>query len=210
MNFPDYLGHQCFRESDVTFYGFPSALGREQAMAYACEFRDAIDILQSTPQELMPHHVRTQRTEPTVYSSITFVAHSLGAPICRQALLDATIARTMWASRVRLLLFAPAHKGARALALRLLGLGCPVVRDLEEGSSFLNCLERDTLDQINSEGADHLIAKRVIFGSRDTLVNMTRFAKDHKITLIKDRGHRNICKPDSTYMQPLDELANLP
>ena len=211
MEFPRHLEHACFRQSDIVFYGFSSSLqGRAQAMAYAAEFRDAIDRLHSAPQELMPHHVSTHRKGAILYSSVTFVAHSLGAPLCRQALLDATLVRSDWAQQVRLLLFAPAHKGVRALGLRLLGLVCPVLHDLRENSIFLTDLERNTLLEINKGNADQLVAKKVIFGSKERMVNMSPFAQDPPIISINGKDHGNVCKPNDTYMQPLNELARVP
>ena len=53
------------------------------------------------------------------YDKVVLVCHSLGAVVARLALLRATQEKKSWASRVILVLFAPAHKGARVVELAL-------------------------------------------------------------------------------------------
>ena len=91
-----------------------------------------------------------RRGTGNTYDLIVLVAHSLGAVIARQALLLAHESHRPWADRVRLVLFAPAHKGSDVVAMAATFMGVfkplspeivkaglellwPVLKDLEAG-----------------------------------------------------------------------------
>ena len=101
-----------------------------------------------------------QRSVDFTYDQVVVIAHSLGAVIARQALLNAWKQHEPWCGEIRLVLFAPAHKGARVQELvesvrvgKWLSLftaaaryKSPLIDQLRPGSPCLAELERDIVD----------------------------------------------------------------
>lgn len=74
-----------------------------------------------TPSHLYQESLRPlgalvpSRTTAFTYSRIALIAHSMGALVCRRAILQNK--NSGWVKKSNLILFAPAHKGARPLLL---------------------------------------------------------------------------------------------
>ncbi len=209
MQFPDLINREpCFKGKDVIFYGYRSIKDRAKAALYAEDIRMSLTEFCKCPRKFMAWETAAFRTTQSIYKSIMFIGHSLGALLCRQVLLEATHAGDSWAKTAKLVLFAPAHKGASSsVLLRLVGQLMPVIADIRVGSDFLSDLERRTCFAVNAGSANHLIARKIIFGYNDTWVNPNRFDHDPAIVMIKGRNHVNVCKPTEEYARPLHEVA---
>jgi hypothetical protein len=108
------------------FYGYDSV--HQQVNYSASEFRDFLTAFLAGPaasinptiQHLTQKHPWLQRDAAFRYTSVVLVAHSLGAIVVRGALLESL--SQSWLDTVRLVLFAPAHKGAFVWKLLLTSL----------------------------------------------------------------------------------------
>jgi pimeloyl-ACP methyl ester carboxylesterase len=152
------------------------------------------------------------------YSELVVVAHSLGAVIARRALLDATSAQASWAEKVRLVLFAPAHKGAVVSELALEAIGrfpflrffaaliqfrSPLVKQLRPGSRELTSLLKDTENACQGSANRHLVATRVIVAEHERVVANETFAFDPPPETVPGATHTSVCKPSRTAIEPL-------
>jgi hypothetical protein len=154
------------------------------------------------------------------YLNVTLVAHSLGAVVSRQAVLNAHLRKKSWTSRVGLVLFGPAHQGANIIALfsdaitgmRLrfftmvkffLKYRFRVLQDLEPGCNTLKKLLEDTDLAISGAGAQCLVARVVVHSDADDVVEPIRFAQDPPHELIHRKTHRQVCKPRLYFMEPV-------
>jgi triacylglycerol esterase/lipase EstA (alpha/beta hydrolase family) len=144
---------------DLIFYGYDGV--RTRATNSANHLRTFLQQLFTDPLPVMNTTLDNEAQRPTTFSyeKVIIVAHSLGAVVSRQAILDAHLIHAPWVSRTGLILFAPAHLGAQILPLLMqtvTGLGGKfgaaatfflkfrwrVLRDLEPGSNTLSIAER--------------------------------------------------------------------
>lgn len=194
--------------SDIVFYGYRSLTS--PALTSSILFRSFLELAESGDRDWRDL-IRKAGSNPDerAYREILIVAHSLGAVVTRRALLDGMRRNEAWAPITRLVLFGPAHMGTRLVDLQaelrsapmqfladLFTLGrskMPVVTDLKEGSDFLQELNSETMDALNS-GADVHIAGRVIFGESENVVVTRRFCHDPDPDVIPKHGHSSICK----------------
>jgi hypothetical protein len=199
--------------SDVLFYGYGSLSA--PARNSATLFRELVDAAASNALPWQ-HALREAGAVGGTrdYSDILIVAHSLGAVVTRRALLDAIRAQHPWVDKVRLLLFGPAHMGARLLELKALlrssisaiiadlftiaQMRAPVLDDLSEGSQFLADLLSESEQQIAAGRGRALVAERVIFGERDYVVRTDPFASDPLSVVWADEDHTSVCRVPQT------------
>jgi pimeloyl-ACP methyl ester carboxylesterase len=163
------------------------------------------------------------------YRKIVLVAHSMGALVCRRALLMAVASAASWAPWVELVLFAPAQSGVRLtqLAVEMQGFvgrvallvggmrALSVATDALSQHSTFDELVADTRTAItHSPIPTFLIAKRVVFGSQEAVVEPAkRFCEDPcspkpHFVVIPGKGHTSVCKPDDQYTDPLDIVVD--
>ncbi|MEX3937678.1 alpha/beta fold hydrolase [Paraburkholderia phymatum] len=163
------------------------------------------------------------RRHPKEYHRIILVAHSLGAIIARRAMLDALnrAVPASWPKHTELVLFAPAHNGARILALAIDTFGpirgvlssanlsnvFTVLEDLREGSRTLTDL-RDELKTRFDAGAQELRARLVITAKNDKIVRNARLYPDFAPDEL-DASHQSICKPCDGFRDPFTHLLPL-
>ena len=162
-------------------------------------------------------------TAPSTYLHVTLVAHSLGALVCRMAMVEAVLSRKAWPNASSLVLFAPADKGAHMLEMQRLFPHIspvdiattlwkhdkePVLYDLEAGSPTLTELEERVISMI-AGGTACLRAKRVALAENDTVVNPLRFGGDPTPVVLKKQDHETLCKPTMGFMDPVDIVLGL-
>src|SRR5260370_16772791 len=103
------------QDRDIVFFGYDGL--KTYAEVSAQEFGKFLDRLCADPHSIFrasfPNSVR--RDKGFAYGDVLVVAHSLGAVISRRALLNAFDTKKNWLSKIRLVLFAPAHNGTRAV-----------------------------------------------------------------------------------------------
>jgi len=192
----------------------------------------------TTPLELIPSAARSsvQRPKEFAYEKLVVVAHSFGAIVGRQALVDSHRLGSDWTKKVevKLVLFAPAHKGATisrtaSAILTLPGNASAVLGrclekllarksgltsnsylaalDVEKDCATLQVLEQQTRVALATGNADHLIAARVIFGTLEDIVEPVTFAEDPPPCILEGKSHEDVCKPNPGFMKPVELVA---
>lgn len=216
-DFPYFIKNRpAFANSDILFYGYDSLDGQahDQAM-------DLLKFLQkySTP----PTSFREQ--QPTPYKKIILVAHSLGAVVARFALLGAIKQQKPWRNQCKLVLFAPAHNGARVQRLMMLSLPGfykvigglfmfkkPILDDLDPASQALKKLASDTL-KYQQTAEEALLTALVMEAYGDKIVHNGLFCFDqyHADSPIKRKSHTDVCKPiqKKQYLLPVHTIESL-
>jgi pimeloyl-ACP methyl ester carboxylesterase len=209
----------AFREFDCFFVGYDgiyASLVSSSKRFY--QFLD--DLLGPTPSSRSRLCVPDDRELP--YSEVIVVAHSMGSVVVRMSLLEADEDSQPWASNVSIVLYAPAHFGARVLpyistvldntflraVVPLVKYKCHPIDELKPGSPFLTSLAVKVNATLNADPSKaFLIARRVIHAHNDNVVEgrHLRFCNDPKAEWI-DGNHESISKPqcnDSESMQQL-------
>jgi pimeloyl-ACP methyl ester carboxylesterase len=206
---------------DLFFYGYDGL--RAQMHASAAIFRAFLDRLFGETKAFLtdnlPHSA--QRGDGFGYDELIIVAHSLGAVISRRALLDATKLKSDWVAKTKLVLYAPAHKGAKVadLALevassftflKLFGIGArfesPLIDELKPKSLALEKLLQET-EAATTMGANrHLIATKVVIAEYERIVENETFGDDPPPDAIPNTTHISVCKPTKDFLQPLSHL----
>jgi len=227
LNFPNLLltapkGGKC----DLIFYDYDSLQARAAASAGLLEqflskllFNPANFINESADGRLRPANFR--------YRKILIVAHSLGAIVSRLALLRARRANLTWVRSAKLVLYAPAHTGASALDLAmtmLVGINsnfgaaavpAPLLfqfqslQDLSTGCPTLLRLESDTEELLADPGNKFLIARKVVLGEFDRIVNPDAFLDDPNPIVIPELDHSEVCKPPRDTSAAMIELLKV-
>jgi len=82
-----------------------------------------------------------------------------------------------------------------------------VLKDLEPDCQSLRKLLADSISALQQNNADYLVASPVFHSDRDDIVEPIDFASDPPYRLIEGKTHTQICKPRSTYPQPIDAVA---
>lgn len=206
---------------DLFFYGYDGL--RAEMTASASLFRDFLDRLFRRTAAFVNDNLpaAAQRPANFEYDELVIVAHSLGAVITRRALLDATRLGSRWVSKIRLVLYAPAHKGANVAALalevasgfrftRFFGalarFESPLIDQLKPESSDLRNLLAET-EQARCGGANpHLVARKVIIAEYERIVRNETFGGDPPPETIPDTTHTSVCKPRQEFRRPLEHL----
>lgn len=230
-DFPGLLSKNSkARGADGLFFGYDSV--RSEPVNSARELRLFLDSLWHSPREHWPRAIAESRGGQQKYKRFILVAHSLGAVVSRIALHNALGDQhgSRWASSAKLLLFAPAHKGAcRKEFIDLLGYASlnlpkistlfrissailnrfvPAIKHLASDSALLRTLEDDAM-RFHKDRKSSATAKLVVFGKREYVVLRKPFGCDPWPPLDIPGNHTSVCKPrDTTYMRPLNEVAN--
>ena len=208
---------------DLIFFGYDGLY--TQANASADVVRGFLAELFDEPARLINPTLdpSAHRPDTFAYRSVLLVAHSLGAVVCRRALLNAGLENDRWTARTSMVLFAPAHMGATniielgAQAITTIPLLGPLLaslgkfkfkalQDLEQGCQTLLKLEEDTRAAL-AAGAAHLIARKVLFGRDEGSVDSNRFCDDPPAIWIDDKDHTGVCKPSRGFLDPVMHVA---
>jgi pimeloyl-ACP methyl ester carboxylesterase len=204
---------------DFFFYGYDGLWADMNASAAL--LRDFLDRLLGSTSALANANLPSDGQRPAnfEYEEILFVAHSLGAVMIRRALLDLTAMGRPWLAKSRLVLFAPAHKGARVVDLALqittgmtfikqfVGIArfqSPLIDQLKPDSTELRDLLEDTKKARRRGANPHLRAQQVVFAEYEKIVQNLRFADDPPAETIPDTHHTNVCKPRTGFLRPLE------
>lgn len=190
-----------FGEVDILFYGYESLKG--QIYDQALEFFRFLD------DNVSSNNLPMRGLALPPYQKIVIVAHSQGAIVARYGLLEAIKRRCAWRFMCKLLLFAPAHSGARIQQLVMLsipsfykiigGLGLyftPVLDDLRPESATIQELNKITSSYCGTK-EEPLLTASVVHAYGDKVVHNIPFcydlADDH--SPVHKKSHTSICKP---------------
>lgn len=191
-----------YENSDVIFYGYESLKG--QVNNNALRFYNFLQAI----AEGNTNRIGYYRNSNPTYQKILIVAHSLGSIIVRRALLNANAENKLWLSITQMILFAPAHRGARiqnllteslpTLGKIFAGLGfitIPVLDDLRPGSQTILNLIQETENLLLNNQGNFAIAHKVIWANSEIVVHNERFCQDPIAVLIDNKTHTKVCKP---------------
>jgi len=225
-NLPELLlSNPKFSDCDLVFYGYDGLY--KQVPISGEQFRGFLSNLSTQPAEVCNSTLQDgHRSSTFKYNKIIIIAHSLGAVVARRALLNAHNNGEDWLDSIHLLLFAPAHMGTTNVqslvstcVSAIPGLGKILAAigrwrylaadDLLPGSTTLTNLERDTIQALENGGCQYLIAHKVLFGELENIVQTARFCQDPTLTPVENKGHVDICKPESDYLIPVQALQEL-
>lgn len=197
---------------DLAYFGYRSV--RAQPEMSAAILRRFLNEAAGASAEWNAHASRALGAAVTrAYDEILVIAHSLGAPISRRALLDAISCQAPWAGKTRLQLFAPAHMGAFLHKLRkelgivseliasltaVAKLGVLSLDGLEPNSHFLNQLMEDSRKELANGWEAQIKARQVIFGEGEMVVMVQPFLEDPPADVWPGHGHRSVCRCDLT------------
>lgn len=220
VDFPTLLaGRPEVAGYDLFFYGYDT---RQQAPFSAINLLEFLKALADAPASAVVNPSLASglilRRDGFRYRHLIIAAHSLGAVVSRLALLSAIDDDgnpLQWLDRVRLVLFAPAHSGAKVVQLvALLMGGVPgkgqieavarkiykSINDVEEGSRTLEDLKDDTRQLLASAHANLAKCHKawVVHGERDFVVSARRFLVDHPTVPLAGADHFEVCKPTAT------------
>jgi hypothetical protein len=216
-----------FKGYDLIFYEYDGL--EAELTASANLFYNFLTWLSSSPAAVINKCLRkeAQRASNFRYDKVVLVCHSLGAVIARFALLRATQESLAWAPMIHLVLFAPAHKGARVTELALsvathfrflalfAGLArfkSPLIDQLKKDSNELIKLEKETAAELKNAANKHLIARRVCIAERENVVFNDTFCQDPAGDPIRHSTHVTVCKPrkrflGKPFLKPLEALV---
>jgi hypothetical protein len=202
LNFPSIISNDPkFKKVDTIFYGYKSLQG--QAFDQGKELYNFLSDYLVDPS----YQIKTKKVPS--YKKILVVAHSLGAIVSRFALLEAIRSKRPWRKICRLILFAPAHNGARPLGilLRVLpglakvlaGLGLlakPILEDLSPKSNTIQELISKTLEY-KKTSEEAILKALVVQAKGDLVVYNLPFCYDKWLhgSPLANRTHIDICKP---------------
>lgn len=190
---------------DIIFWGYDAL--KKRAHVSSLQFFDFLDKLYSNPTKFINFDISKeyQRDDRFRYNNIIVIAHSLGAVIVRKTLLEAFKTNSKWASKTKMCLYAPAHKGADILKLAkeavnpLLRLKIinkyTVLHDLDVNSNTILELSKDTAKALKKKNSSYLIAENILLAENDDVINPNPFCSDKKADLILKLNHSSICKP---------------
>lgn len=152
------------------------------------------------------------------YESLVLVGYSLGGVLVRAAALEAARTKPARLDKLKLVLFAPAHLGARAghlladkegdifrrpkAALRWFVAPLEV---LVAGNGFLRDVRRET--EARASANAELIPLITLFGEEDAWVEIGGYDCDKPHRTAAGRSHENVQKADGTYHVAVDCIA---
>jgi pimeloyl-ACP methyl ester carboxylesterase len=216
--FPALLPEEAASSAfDVVYFGYDSM--RKRSRYSALELYRFLDRMALVPVSVANSSlpVGCKRADFR-YKKIVIVAHSLGAVVARQALVEACQNEAAWQERTSLVLFAPAHMGAHVVALAqdafpffgpLLMFRWQSLIDLKPGSQTLATLLDETAHLARDDNSHCLLARKVILGDCDDIVDPARFFRDPTPTVLQGVGHADVCKPDYNSSAQMTELLAL-
>lgn len=208
-----------FERVDYIFYGYESK--EAQVDYHAAEYFRFIDSV--TRSKNVFKNKSRKLSDNFQYEKIVFVAHSLGSLIVRRAIISGYTAGCFWVNNLKMVLFAPAHSGARIQGLILEslpgitklmgGIGLfvwPILDDLRKGSNAIETLRSDTLEVLRLSKNAIGKASTIIIGGSDKIVfNIPFIIHDPVAIPVKRMGHKEICKPKGNYKLPILEILKL-
>lgn len=211
-----------FADSDLYFFGYDGV--QSNTLAATSFLYELLDTLGTTPgqlsKDLLPPGGSTPRSE---YNRIVIAAHSLGAVVSRWTLARAAEQQSPWRSKIKLILFAPAHCGSdlqQTAAAALAGvpylqtlvtsapIAVPLLRELEPESRLLRELEI-RIKQLIEKGETSLKASRVVIAERELVVSNLPFWGDPFPDALRDTNHITVCKPTNERQQALHYVGEL-
>ena len=219
-NFPQYIGiNKEFSSADIIFYGYDSLF--TQVANSGLSFCEFIESFTKSNWELIPDSFAKSRKKEIRYNDITIISHSLGALVCRQALIEGKMRQYIWYEKTRMVLYAPAHHGNRLQSKLkaafakfgmiadciLAGMETRIVTlDDLDPKSIIIAQQKDAVNEACRKDDRSLCARAVFWCPTDLVVLNAPYGQDPPAMHIDQCNHLSICKPSSNNLEPLDKL----
>jgi pimeloyl-ACP methyl ester carboxylesterase len=225
---PDQLCSDArLADYDVIRFGYPSVL--QTASESANELQHLLNklLLSANPSDFVNKSIKQykrhgdQRPPSWNYKSVVLVGHSLGACVIRRAVLNQLRSgKKPWPQKLKLVWFAPAHRGARLFRLwslvtvgvpvggldKVVSFFAPVLADLAEDSTFLKELLEQTEKLVPTN--PELSAPLTFWAWKDKVVVNREFGTDKTpYESVTGVNHISICKEKGA-SQTLSVLLN--
>lgn len=209
---------------DLVFYDYDGTHKRTPQSAGG--LRDFLGTLFTQPLTVINSSLPNAhpRIDSFRFTRFTLVAHSTGAVVSRDALLQGYRSGSPWAPLTELVLFAPAHMGVtlqrlvqeavpprlKRLYRFLQALGYfQTLLDVEPGCQTLRYLFTETQRMLAGNAAPTLVAKKVILAENDIVIDPTPFCGDPPAEQIPGKRHKNVCKPRPDFLEPVDKVRSI-
>jgi pimeloyl-ACP methyl ester carboxylesterase len=184
---------QSCTSHDLIFYGYDGI--RADTVASASIFLEFLEDMFTNAAAKINRTLpaAAQRSQDFSYREIVIAAHSLGAVITRWALMMAFEHERSWPSKTKMVLYAPAHRGANVVKIALEGLSgframqllsgfarfqSPLIDQLAQDSQYLRELQ-DRVNRIVGISDNHcLLARAVFIAEREHVVVNLPFSRD--------------------------------
>ena len=210
-----------YKGRDVFFFGYDSLY--EQISNSALNFLGFIkSIHDDLPGVAKNSGLKIVRDK--IYSEIVVICHSLGAVVARVAFNEGfDDGDSQILDKCKLVLFAPAHKGARRSIggliafppyLRVLG---PLIHhfvltldQLLEPETIIEPMEEKCKEIISQHSIKTFtVAKSVIWATPERVLVNAKFGQDPKAIQYKKKkiNHVQVCKPTNRFTDPFDTVA---
>jgi pimeloyl-ACP methyl ester carboxylesterase len=207
------------QQYDLYFYGYDCVNGNTTASASL--LGDFLEHLVDAPEQVAQQGAAPGifRQDGFRYGKIVLVGHSIGAIVCRRALLRGWKQGKQWMAKTKLVLFAPAHRGA--IVSELLedlkagswfsflragwNLKSPLVREVDPKSPSIAQLISD-IDAAWKAKQKYVKAERVIVAEVDRVVSNLGISIDAQPDAIPRSTHTSVCKPKPALRDPLMHL----
>lgn len=223
-NFAGYIPtRQEFSGHDVIFYNYDSKNVQTTVSGITfCDFLHEITKV-ANPFEKAFRGTGLQRSEDFRYEEIVLVGHSLGSIVLRHALIHSdTAEKYWWANISKLILFAPAHKGAIAVKpllelfypwfaplASLVRIKIPTIDDVDLGSPTCTIhgllAKSEKLEQANKSNL--VKSKVVIWAETEKIVKNEIFHIDPPGVIFYKKRHTTLCSPYMKFLEPVDIIA---
>lgn len=223
--FHDYLtADSDVKGTDLLFYHYDSK--KTQAYVSGMLFDELLEKILIQPNFFASYlyndedQNRYKRPDTFKYKKIFIVAHSFGAIVTRKAMVFGNSKKRSWCKISKMMLFAPAHNGAKAilpiqqmLSIIPFYIGykrykTPTLDDVDLSSP--NCKLAELKEETNkiqmTTAGDYTIAHSTVFSLRDNVVNNDSYLKDTAAVVEFYKDHGKVCKPSDDYRSPYEEV----
>jgi pimeloyl-ACP methyl ester carboxylesterase len=211
---------------DLIFYGYDGLYGTTWHLSQTlCAFLTQFNQFPGGLRTTQPAPAPNLRSQP--YDRVIVVAHSLGAILARWALIMANNQGSTWMPNTELVLFAPAHNGARPGELLRFAFGglsflrffgayalyqSPLIDELDSGSGIFRQFRGDVTRALQSGNCPYLRARRVIQANKERVVHNGPFGNDPPLwfpAAFVNADHSSVCKPTSYFLAPFEAVRSL-
>jgi pimeloyl-ACP methyl ester carboxylesterase len=206
------------QDYDLFFYGYNCTSSNTTAEStFLCDFLN--DLFNSPSRVASDSLPREAGRGSFSYQHVVLVGHSIGAIICRRALLFARDLKYGWMPSTRLVFFAPANNGATISELlkemswfrfskTLINYNSPLINEVAKGSSFIIQLNQDVINAFN-QGAVYLKAKRVVIAQKEKVVDNNKICViDPNALPVRGTTHTTVCKPRRSSPEAVDHVES--
>lgn len=210
---------------DLFFYGYEGIYGTMYTLSQ--EFCAFLTRLYQNAGTLTTRVPTPATLRPVSYNRVLVVAHSLGAILARWALVMAKNQGCTWMPNTELVLFAPAHNGARPGQLLRFAVGglaflrffsayafykSPLIDELDKKSTIFKRFRKEVREALKSGPCPYLQARMVIHANKETVVHNGPFEKDPGLSFpehFANADHASVCKPTPHFPAPYYALGSL-